>query len=126
MTDKGVWLKVIDNTGAKYAQLFTILGKRTLTIAVGDIVRVSVVEAIPNCQKAPKGSVHLGIITTIAGKFSGNMQFSHSTVVLLGGKSDKKNVPGMLGTRLHGPVSRCLLDRGNVARSIVSKAEEVF
>lgn len=125
MTDKGAILRVIDNTGAERVNLFNIPGKKTHNVAVGDKVKVSVVKAIPNCVKAPCGSVHTALVVSTA-KFDkvNNMKFSHTAVVLLN-KVEKGKDLSMLGTRLNGPISSAL-QLNPAFKAIVSKAEGVY
>ncbi len=127
MTDKCAQLTVIDNTGAELVNLFNIAKKKTLRVNVGDIVKVSVTEAIPNCAKAPRGSVHSALVTTV-NKHENGMRFSKTTVVLLvtDKKTNKKSKEiVMLGTRVNGYVSKTL-QNNPLFKNIVSKAEGVY
>ena len=58
-------LVVADNTGAKIAKCFRILGQRKRTAGVGDIIRVSIQEASPT-GAVKKGQVCFALIVRTA------------------------------------------------------------
>ncbi len=130
-------VSVADNTGAKEAQVITVLGgstsrrrKKTLKTAdIGDIVVVSVKKALPNSdfsggssrkdrstRRKAKGVV---VRTNRATRRPDGsyVRFDTNAIVLL----DENNEPR--GTRIFGAVARELRDCGFM--KIISLAEEV-
>ena len=116
-------LKTGDNSGARQVKCVKVLGgsKRT-SAGVGDIIVVSVKDAIPN-SKVKKGSVCKAVIVRTASpivrKDGSTIKFDENACVLIKGK---ENEP--VGTRIFGPVSREVRAKGFVR--IVSMAPEVF
>jgi len=115
-------LDVADNSGAKKVQCIKVLGgsKRKYT-SVGDVIIVSIKEAIPN-GKAKKGSVARAVIVRlrreIRRKDGSYIRFDTNAAVLV----DKEGDP--VGTRIFGPVARELRARNYM--KIVSLAPEVL
>ncbi|WPY00531.1 50S ribosomal protein L14 [Candidatus Trichorickettsia mobilis] len=114
-------LNVADNSGAKKVMCIKVLGGSHHMIAVlGDIIVVSIKEALPN-GKVKKGEVHRAVIVrTKCGvrRHDGRVKFDSNAVVLL----NKQGEP--LATRVFGPVPRELRARKFI--KIVSLAEEVL
>ena len=116
-------LKTGDNSGARQVKCVKVLGgsKRT-SAGVGDIIVVSVKDAIPN-SKVKKGSVCKAVIVRTAAPIvradGTTIKFDENACVLIKGK---ENEP--VGTRIFGPVSREVRSKGFVR--IVSMAPEVF
>jgi large subunit ribosomal protein L14 len=115
-------LKVADNTGAREVGVIKILGNSRQHYAnIGDIVKVSVKDASPTGQ-AKVHSMHLAVIVrTVKGIRRENgirICFSENACVLI--KDDK--MPK--GTRVFGPVTRELKERGY--KKIASLAPEVL
>lgn len=115
-------LNVADNSGAKKVMCFKVLGGSHHMIAeLGDIIVVSIKEALPN-GKVKKGEVHRGLIVRtkygVRRKDGSKISFDSNAVVLL----NKQNEP--IGTRVFGPVTREL--RTKKFAKIVSLAEEVL
>jgi large subunit ribosomal protein L14 len=115
-------LNVADNSGAKKVMCIKVLGGAHHMIAhLGDVVVVSIKEALPN-GKVKKGDVHRAlIIRTKQGvrRPDGSViKFDSNAVVLL----NKQEEP--IGTRVFGPVTREL--RAKKFVKIVSLAEEVI
>ena len=115
-------LTVADNTGAKRVECIKVLGGSGRKIAgVGDIVVVSVKEAIPR-GKVKKGDVYRAVIVRTAKEIRRNdgtaIRFDKNAAVLL----NKQNEP--IGTRIFGPVTRELRSRNFM--KIVSLAPEVL
>ena len=115
-------LTVADNSGARLVQCIKVLGgtkKKSATI--GDLIVVSVKEAIPN-GKVKKGEVVRAVIVrTSYGifRFDGSkIKFDKNAVVLL----TKEGEP--IGTRIFGPVTREL--RTKRFTKIISLAPEVL
>ena len=115
-------LFVADNTGAKKIECIKVLGgsKRRYG-SIGDIIVVSIKEAIPR-GKVKKGSVHRAVIVrTKQGIFRNDgskVKFDNNAAVLI----DEKGEP--LGTRIFGPVTRELRSKGQM--KIISLAPEVL
>ena len=114
-------LEVADNSGARRVQCIKVLGGSGRKIAgVGDIVVVSVKEAIPR-GKVKKGDVYRAVIVRTAKEIRRNdgtaIRFDKNAAVLL----NKQNEP--IGTRIFGPVTRELRSRNFM--KIVSLAPEV-
>jgi len=115
-------LFVADNTGAKKIECIKVLGgSKRRYASIGDIIVVSVKEAIPR-GKVKKGSVHKAVIVrTKQGIFRNDgskVKFDNNAAVL----TDEKGEP--LGTRIFGPVTRELRSKGQM--KIISLAPEVL
>jgi large subunit ribosomal protein L14 len=115
-------LEVADNSGARKVQCIKVLGGSKHNIAgVGDIIVVSVKEALPK-GKVKKGSVQRAVIVRTAKdvkRADGTViRFDRNAAVLL----NKQNEP--IGTRIFGPVVREL--RAKKFMKIVSLAPEVL
>ena len=115
-------LDVADNSGARRVQCIKVLGgsKRT-TAQVGDVIVVSVKEAIPR-GRVKKGDVHRAVIVRTASDIrrpdGSVIRFDRNAAVLI----NKQGEP--IGTRIFGPVTREL--RGKNFMKIVSLAPEVL
>jgi len=115
-------LSVADNSGAKKVQCFKVIGGSKRKYAgIGDIIVVSVKDAIPN-SKVKKGDVqHAVIVRTakeIARKDGSYIRFDENAAVLI----DAQKNP--IGTRIFGPVARELRGKGYL--KIISLAPEVL
>lgn len=115
-------LFVADNTGAKKIECIKVLGgSKRRYASIGDIIVVSVKEAIPR-GKVKKGSVLRAVIVrTKQGIFRNDgskVKFDNNAAVL----TDEKGEP--LGTRIFGPVTRELRSKGQM--KIISLAPEVL
>ncbi len=115
-------MKVADNSGAKEVQCIKVLGgSRRRYASVGDIIVVSVKEAIPNA-KVSKGDVVQAVIVRtkkeIARPDGSSIRFDDNSAVIL----SKNNEP--VGTRIFGPVAREL--RAKRFMKIVSLAPDVL
>ncbi len=111
-----------DNTGAKKLFCIKVLGGSKRKYAtVGDIIVVSVKEALPN-SKVKKGDVKKGVIVRtrkeIRRKDGTYIRFDDNSAVLI----DNQGEP--IGTRIFGPVAREL--RAKKFMKIVSLAPEVL
>ena len=102
-------LNVADNTGAKRVECIKVLGgSKRRYASVGDIIVISVKDAIPK-GKVKKGAVHKAVVVRTKETFRNDgskIQFDTNAVVL----TDEKGEP--IGTRIFGPVTREL--RGEV------------
>jgi large subunit ribosomal protein L14 len=115
-------LDVADNTGARRVQCIKVLGGSKRKVAsVGDVIVVSVKDAIPR-GKVKKGEVHRAVIVRtkrdIRRPDGSTIRFDKNAAVLL----NKQNEP--IGTRIFGPVTREL--RAKQFMKIVSLAPEVL
>ncbi len=115
-------LLVADNTGAKKVECIKVLGGSKRRYAgIGDIIKVSVKEAIPK-GKVKKGSVHNAVVVRVKKGIHRNdgskVKFDNNAAVL----TDDKGEP--IGTRIFGPVTRELRLRGQM--KIISLAPEVL
>lgn len=115
-------LSVADNSGAKKLQCIKVLGGSKRKYAgIGDVVVVSVKEAIPN-SKVKKGSVHRAVIVRTAKEIARPdgtyIRFDGNAAVLI----NPQLAP--IGTRIFGPVARELRARNFM--KIISLAPEVL
>jgi large subunit ribosomal protein L14 len=115
-------LTVADNSGAKMVQCIKVLGGSKRRYAnIGDVIKVSVKEAIPR-GKVKKGDVYDAVIVrTRKGvrRADGSViRFDSNAAVLLDNKLE------VIGTRIFGPVTREL--RGEQFMKIISLAPEVL
>ena len=115
-------LDVADNSGARRVQCIKVLGGSHRRYAgIGDIIKVTVKEAIPR-GKVKKGDVlNAVVVRTAKGvrRQDGSLiRFDRNAAVLLNSKLEP------IGTRIFGPVTREL--RGDKFMKIVSLAPEVL
>ena len=115
-------LEIADNSGARRVQCIKVLGGSKRRYAnVGDIIKVTVKEAIPR-GRVKKGQVmNAVVVRTRKGvrRADGSLiKFDHNAAVLL----NKQDEP--IGTRIFGPVTREL--RGRKFMKIISLAPEVL
>lgn len=115
-------LDVADNSGARSVQCIKVLGGSHRRYArIGDVIKVSVKEAIPR-GKVKKGDVmNAVVVRTRKGvrRSDGSIiRFDENAAVLL----NNQNQP--IGTRIFGPVTREL--RGEQFMKIISLAPEVL
>jgi len=115
------YLDSADNTGAKRLFCIKVLGGSGRRYArLGDIVVVSIKEAIPN-SKVDKGSVQQAVIVRTRKeqrrKDGSYVRFDNNAAVLI--TKDKEP----MGTRVFGPIARELRVKGFM--KIISLAPEV-
>ncbi|MBN2059104.1 MAG: 50S ribosomal protein L14 [Deltaproteobacteria bacterium] len=115
-------LKVADNSGAKQLLCIKVLGgSKRRYASVGDIIVVSVKEAIPN-SKVKKGNVMKAVVVRtkkeIRREDGSYIKFDDNSAVLI----NQQNEP--VGTRIFGPVAREL--RAKRFMKIISLAPEVL
>ena len=115
-------LNVADNSGAKKVQCIKVLGgSKRKYASLGDIIVVSVKEALPG-SKVKKGEVRRAVIVRVAkevGRPDGTyIKFDDNSVVLITPQQEP------VGTRIFGPVARELRARNFM--KIVSLAPEVL
>ena len=115
-------LDVADNSGARRVQCIKVLGgsKRRYAV-VGDVIVVSVMEAIPR-GRVKKGSVMKAIVVRTAKDIrradGSTIRFDRNAAVLINAQGEP------VGTRIFGPVPREL--RGKNQMKIISLAPEVL
>jgi len=115
-------LQVADNSGARRVKCIKVLGgSHRRYAAIGDIIKVSIQEAIPR-GKVKKGDVYNAVVvrtaTGVRRKDGSLIRFDGNSAVLL----NSKNEP--MGTRIFGPVTREL--RAKNFMKIISLAPEVL
>jgi large subunit ribosomal protein L14 len=115
-------LDVADNSGAKRVQCIKVLGgSKRRYASVGDVIVVSVKEAIPR-GRVKKGDVRKAVVVRTAKQVRREdgtaIKFDTNAAVIL----NNNNEP--LGTRIFGPVVREL--RGKNFMKIISLAPEVL
>ena len=115
-------LNVADNTGARRVECIKVLGGSKRRYAfVGDMIVVTVKDAIPNA-KIKKGTVHKAIVVRTKYSIHRNdgslVKFDNNAVVI----TDEKGEP--IGTRIFGPVTKELRLKGQT--KIISLAPEVL
>jgi len=112
-----------DNSGAKRLKCFKVIGGSKKTYAsVGDVIVVSVKEALPD-SKVAKGSKHRAVVVRTKKEIKradgSTIRFDENAAVLIKGK---ENEP--VGTRIFGPVAREVRSKG--FGRIASLAPEVL
>ncbi|RJP83504.1 MAG: 50S ribosomal protein L14 [Desulfobacteraceae bacterium] len=115
-------LTVADNSGAKEVYCIKVLGgSKRRYASIGDIIVVSVKEAIPNA-KVKKGDVMKAVVVRTKKEIrrpdGSYIRFDDNSAVLLTGSMEP------LGTRIFGPVAREL--RAKNYMKIISLAPEVL
>jgi len=114
-------VQVADNTGARTAKMIGVIGKRSKSAGIGDIVTVHVREATPTANVKKGEVVQAVVVRTVAPirRPDGSvLRFDKNAVVLI----DKDKNPQ--GTRIFGPVARELREQNFM--KIVSLAPEVL
>ncbi len=115
-------LNVADNSGAKKVMCIKVLGgTRRRYASIGDIIVVSVKEALPG-SKVQKGEVRRAVIVRVSkpvGRPDGTyIRFDDNSAVLITPQKEP------VGTRIFGPVAREL--RAKNFMKIISLAPEVL
>lgn len=115
-------LNVADNSGARSVMCIKVLGGSKRRYAgIGDIIKVSIKEAIPNAR-VKKGEVMDAVVVRtrkgVRRQDGSLIRFDGNAVVLL------NNQYQPIGTRIFGPVTREL--RNERFMKIISLAEEVL
>ncbi|KAA0016606.1 MULTISPECIES: 50S ribosomal protein L14 [Halomonadaceae] len=116
-------LDVADNSGARRVQCIKVLGGSHRRYArVGDIIKVTVKEAIPR-GKVKKGQVLKAVVVRTRSGVRRNdgslIRFDGNAAVLLNNTNEQP-----IGTRIFGPVTREL--RNEKFMKIISLAPEVL
>jgi len=115
-------LNAADNSGAKKVSCIGVLGgSRKRTATVGDVIVVSVKEAIPNA-KVKKGDVMKAVVVRTRKEVrrpdGTYLKFDDNSAVLINNQMEP------VGTRIFGPVAREL--RAKQFMKIISLAPEVL
>ena len=115
-------LDAADNSGARRIQCIKVLGgSKRRYAAVGDVIKVSVKDAIPR-GKVKKGEIYNAVVVRtrkgVRRKDSSLIRFDGNAAVLLNSRLEP------IGTRIFGPVTREL--RTNQFMKIISLAPEVL
>ena len=116
------YLEVADNSGARRVMCIKVLGGSKRRYArVGDLIKVTVKEAIPR-GKVKKGQVITAVVVRtkkgVRRPDGALIKFDENAAVLL------NNSDAPIGTRIFGPVTREL--RGEKFMKIISLAPEVI
>lgn len=116
-------VRVADNTGAKEVLVIKVLGgSRRRYAGIGDIVVVTVKDALPN-QQVKRGQVVKAVVVRTAKekrRIDGSyIKFDDNAVVVLDEAAKNPR-----GTRVFGPVARELREKGFM--KIISLAPEVL
>ena len=115
-------LRVADNSGAREVMCIKVLGgSKRRYASIGDIVIVSIKDALPN-SKVKKGDVAKAVIVRTMHKLrradGSYIRFDDNSAVLINAAKEP------IGTRIFGPVAREL--RAKAFVKIVSLAPEVI
>ena len=115
-------LDVADNSGARRVQCIKVLGgSKRRTASVGDVIVVTVKEAIPR-GRVKKGELHRAVVVRtkkeIRRKDGSAIRFDSNAAVLISQAGEP------VGTRIFGPVTREL--RSRKFMKIISLAPEVL
>ena len=115
-------LNVADNSGAKLVQCIKVLGgSKRRSASIGDVIVISVKEAIPN-GKVKKGEVTRAVVVRtkkgVSRQDGSTIRFDKNSAVLLTKEGEA------IGTRIFGPVTREL--RLKKFTKIISLAPEVL
>ncbi len=115
-------LDVADNSGARKVLCIKVLGgSKRRYASVGDMIVVSIKEAIPN-GKVKKGDVHKAVVVRTAKEIAradgSYIRFDTNSAVLVNAQKEP------IGNRIFGPVAREL--RGKDFMKIISLAPEVL
>jgi large subunit ribosomal protein L14 len=115
-------LDVADNSGAKLVKCIKVLGgSRRRYASIGDVIVVSIVEALPGA-KVKKGETAKAVVVRTRRELSrpdgSYIKFDDNSAVLINAQLEP------LGTRIFGPVAREL--RGKKFMKIISLAPEVL
>ncbi len=115
-------LVVADNSGARRVQCIKVLGgSKRMTAGIGDVIVVTVKEAIPR-GRVRKGEIYRAVIVRTAKEIrradGSAVRFDRNAAVLINNQGEP------IGTRIFGPVTREL--RAKHYMKIISLAPEVL
>ena len=122
MIQMQTFLEVADNSGAKVVQCIKVLGgSRRRYAGLGDIIVVSIKEALPG-SKVKKGDTAKAVVVRTKREYrradGSYIKFDENSVVLINAQQEP------VGTRIFGPVAREL--RAKRFMKIISLAPEVL
>ena len=122
MIQSQTYLDVADNSGAKKVMCIKVPGgSRRKYASIGDIITVTVKEAIPN-SKVKRGEVMKAVVVRTAKEIrrpdGSYIKFDTNSAVLINAQKEP------IGTRIFGPVAREL--RAKRFMKIISLAPEVL
>ncbi len=114
MAIKGMSVRVVDNSGAKTAEVFHIPGNSLVkTVTIGALVKVAVKTALPKGQgKVSKGEISDAIVVSLKNpvrRKNGTIAQSDVNGVVLIAKNAKGEI-SMVGTRVLSMVAQEILD----------------
>jgi large subunit ribosomal protein L14 len=115
------WVDVADNTGARRATMIGVIGKKTMTARVGDVITANVKEAAPDGTVKKSEVVRAVVVRTkqpVRRPDGSYLRFDSNAIVII----DKDMNPR--GTRIFGPVARELREKNFM--KIISLAPEVL
>lgn len=117
-------VNIADNSGARIGKVIRLYGGSVRRHSnIGDIVLITVRQAVPN-SKVKKGDMVKAIVVRtkkgVLRKDGSKIKFDDNAVVII------NNDGNMIGTRVFGPVARELREKGDGAMKIVSLAPEVL
>lgn len=114
-------VQVADNTGARSAKMIGVIGKRTKSAGIGDVITAHVREATPT-SNIKKGEVVRAVVVRTAAairRADGSvLRFDKNAVVIIDNDKNPR------GTRIFGPVARELREQNFM--KIISLAPEVL
>ena len=115
-------LNVADNSGARKVMCVSVLGgTRKRYAQIGDVIVVSIKEALPQ-SKVKKGDVMKAVIVRTQNSYKRSddtwVRFDENAAVILASSGEP------IGTRIFGPVARELRNQGFM--KIISLAPEVL
>ena len=114
-------VEIADNTGARQAKMIGVLGTRSKSASIGDIITAHVREAVPTAS-VKKGAVVKAVVVRtkypVRRPDGSVLRFDGNAIVII----DKDGNPK--GTRIFGPVARELREKNFM--KIVSLAPEVL
>ena len=114
-------VQVADNTGARVAKMIGVIGTRSKSAGVGDIITAHIREAIPTASVKKGEVVRAVVVRTVAPvrRSDGSvLRFDRNAIVILDANQNPR------GTRIFGPVARELREKNFM--KIVSLAPEVL
>ena len=122
MIQAQTYLDIADNSGARRVMCIKVLGgSKRRYAAVGDVIKVSVKDAIPR-GKVKKGEIYNAVVVRtrkgVRRQDGSLIRFDGNAAVLLNARLEP------IGTRIFGPVTREL--RTNQFMKIISLAPEVL
>lgn len=121
MVQEYTLLNVADNSGAKKVMCFRVLGGRKRYASIGDIIVVTVKEAIPGGTVKKSEVCRAVVVRTKASlrrKDGSLIRFSDNAAVIINDALEPR------GTRIFGPVARELREKKFM--KIISLAPEVL